>query len=92
MKRISNQKVTNVLFGDMLRIEKYLANIGIERKLRELVWFGLSERNGFSHWADNQRKKDIRQLTSFSKDEIANLTLAIAPINSWSRLMPKFSG
>ncbi len=43
MKRISNQKVTNVLFGDMLRIEKYLANIGIERKLRELVWFGLSE-------------------------------------------------
>lgn len=88
MRGTLSQRVPKNLFGKMLRMERYLVDIGIEGKLRELIFVALSEENGFAFWADIKPQETATRTTFFSKKEIANLTFEIAPINSWSRLIP----
>jgi AhpD family alkylhydroperoxidase len=138
--RISFTELPKGIFKTMLQVEELINNVGLDRKLLELLRLRVSQINkcaycidmhykeskhqgeteqrlySVSVWRETDYYSEIEKVAlefteaitqiqndemndtlfekmkvHFSKDEIAMLTLAIAQINSWNRLMKTYN-
>ena len=136
---ISEAEVPKGIYGAMMQVEKYINNLGLDKRALEIMRFRVAQLNGCAYcidmhykdaiaigedpkrlysvsawrdtpyysekeralleWADavtliseNEIGTELMQemLKHFTKEEIANWTLAIAQINSWTRLGKSF--
>lgn len=82
--RISYKEAAPGAFDALLRLSGYVSKCGLEESLVDLVCLRASQINGCAYCIEDEVYQVARK--QFSEADLANLTLAIAVINSWNRM------